>query len=85
MKCDAYASRSARVPLANLPAGRQARFAEVGAVDTALAEQLAAYGLQSGSELCVIQQQPMTLILADELELALEPGVAREIWVEPMP
>lgn len=73
----------ARIPLAFLPPGRHARLAEVGAVDTAQREQLAAYGLVAGSRLAVLQQKPMTVILAEELELALEPDVAREIWVEP--
>jgi len=30
----------------------------------------------------VLQQRPMTVILAEEVELALEHGVARHIWVE---
>jgi Fe2+ transport system protein FeoA len=72
----------ARVPLASLAPGRMATLAEVDAVDTAQREQLAAYGLVAGCRLKVLQQKPMTLILAEELELALEPGVAREVWVE---
>lgn len=72
----------ARVPLGFLPPGRSARLTEVGAVDTAQREQLAAYGLVAGCRMKVLQQKPMTVILAEELELALEPDVAREIWVE---
>jgi Fe2+ transport system protein FeoA len=75
----------ARVPLGFLAPGREARLSEVGAVDTAQREQLAAYGLVPGCRLKVLQQKPMTLILAEELELALEPDVAREVWVEPCP
>ena len=78
------AKSHARVPLGFLPPGRSARLAEVGAVDTAQREQLAAYGLVAGCLLRVLQQQPMTVILTEELELALEPAVAREIWVEAM-
>lgn len=72
----------ARIPLASLAPGRKARLAEVGAVDTAQREQLAAYGLVAGCRLAVLQQKPMTVVLAEELELALEPDVAREVWVE---
>lgn len=79
-----HASHTPRIPLTNLPAGRDARLAEVGAVDTAQREQLAAYGLVAGCRLTVLQQKPMTMILAEELELALEPAVAREVWVEPV-
>lgn len=77
-----HAHHTPRVPLANLAPGREARLAEVGAVDTAQREQLAAYGLIAGCPLKVLQQKPMTVILAEELELALEPEVAREVWVE---
>lgn len=81
-----YPNHRARVPLANLPSGRRARLAEIGnAIDPLQREQLAAYGLVIGGELRVLQQQPMTVIFAEELELALEPVVAREIWVELCP
>jgi hypothetical protein len=45
-------------------------------------EQLTAYGLAESRPLKVLQQRPMTVILADEVELALEHAVARYIWVE---
>lgn len=76
-------SHRARVPLPVLAPGQRARLAEVGReIDPAQREQLAAYGLSPGAELTVLQQRPMTVILADELELAFEPAVARDIWVE---
>ncbi len=40
------------------------------------------YGLAESRLLRVLQQRPMTVILADEVELALEHAVARYIWVE---
>ena len=30
----------------------------------------------------VLQQQPMTVVLCDHVELALEHAVARHVWVE---
>lgn len=76
-------SHRARVPLSVLAPGQGARLAEIGTgVDLSQREQLAAYGLVAGCSLTVLQQRPMTVILADELELALESAVAREIWVE---
>jgi len=45
-------------------------------------EQLHAYGLSAPHPVKVLQQQPMTVILCDHVELALEHEVARHIWVE---
>jgi len=73
----------ARLPLAIIAAGSEVRLAEFdAALDPLQREQLLAYGLSLGSRLRVLQQHPMTLILADEIELALEHGVARQLWVE---
>jgi Fe2+ transport system protein FeoA len=51
-------------------------------IDPLQREQLTAYGLAENRPLRVLQQRPMTVILADEIELALEHAVARHIWVE---
>jgi Fe2+ transport system protein FeoA len=77
---------TARIPLAFVAAGDDVNLAELGNdIDTVQREQLAAYGLSPGRPLRVIQQRPMTVILADEVELALEHCVARHIWVERRP
>jgi Fe2+ transport system protein FeoA len=73
----------ARLPLAFIPAGQQVRLAGFGdEIDPLQREQLTAYGLAESRPLTVLQQRPMTVILADEIELALEHAVARHIWVE---
>jgi len=73
---------SARLPLAFIPAGQRVCLAELGdEIDPLLREQLTAYGLATGQPLTVLQQRPMTVILADEVELALEHAIARHIWV----
>ena len=72
-----------RLPLAFIPAGTEVRLAALGdEIDPLQREQLTAYGLAAGRMLKVLQQRPMTVILAEEVELALEHAVARYIWVE---
>lgn len=73
----------ARLPLAFIPAGTEVRLAALGdEIDPFQREQLIAYGLAATRPLKVLQQRPMTVILADEVELALEHAVARHVWVE---
>jgi Fe2+ transport system protein FeoA len=54
-------------------------------VDESLAtdfrEQLAAYGFVPGRALEVIAQRPMTVVVCDHVELALEAAVARALVV----
>ena len=76
----------ARLPLAFIPPGTDVRLAALGdEIDPLQREQLTAYGLAENRPLRVLQQRPMTVILADEVELALEHAVARHIWVEKLP
>ena len=78
------AAHNARLPQAFIAPGQTVLLAELGAeIDAAQREQLTAYGLAPQRPLTVIQHRPMTVILADEVELALEQGVARHIWVIP--
>ena len=72
----------ARLPLAFIPPGNEVRLAALGEeIDPLQREQLTAYGLAETRPIRVLQQKPMTVILADEVELALEHSVARHIWV----
>lgn len=72
----------ARLPLAFIPPGQEVRLAGLGdEIDALQREQLTAYGLAENRPLRVLQQKPMTVILAEEVELALEHSVARHIWV----
>jgi Fe2+ transport system protein FeoA len=49
-------------------------------------EQLAAYGIAPGRSLEVIAQRPMTVVVCDHVELALETAIARALVVrEPAP
>ena len=79
-------TNEARVPLAFVATGSAVVLVELGsAIDSMLREQLTSYGLTPNRSISVLQQRPMTVILADEVELALEHRVARQIWVEPAP
>jgi Fe2+ transport system protein FeoA len=76
-------THDARVALAFIRPGTEVRLALIAEdIDPLQREQLLAYGLAKGRSIRVLQQQPMTVILADELELALENSVARHLWVE---
>lgn len=72
----------ARVPLAFLLPGARATVDALGeAIESTQREQLVAYGLAAGRQVTVLQQRPMTIVMVDEVELALETGVARQVWV----
>ena len=73
----------ARVPLSFLLPGVQARVEDIdAAIDPTQREQLVAYGLAPNRPLLVLQQHPMTIVMIDEVELALEDSVARHVWVK---
>lgn len=76
------ADHHARVPLAMLLPRTHAVVDSIeDGIDPAQQEQLVAYGLAPGRPLRVQQQRPMTIVMIDEVELALETSVARRIWV----
>lgn len=73
---------NARVPLAFLLPGARAQVDALGdEIDATQREQILAYGLAPGRPVTVLQQHPMTLVMVDEVELALESSVARHVWV----
>lgn len=73
----------ARVPLSFLLPGVKARVEDIDdRIDPTQREQLVAYGLAPNRQLVVLQQRPMTIVMIDEIELALEDSVARHIWVK---
>lgn len=76
------ADHTARVPLSFLLPGVQARVDVIDdAIDPTQREQLVAYGLAPDRPLVVLQQRPITIVMVDEVELALEESVARHVWV----
>jgi hypothetical protein len=53
----------------------------VEGLDAGFREQLLAYGVQPKQLLKVLQQAPMTVVVCDHVELALEASVARMMQV----
>jgi hypothetical protein len=73
------------VPLADIEPGRRVELVSFGAaLDRSFCDQLLAYGVQPRHAIDVLQQQPMTVIVCDHVELALETAVARLIDVRPL-
>lgn len=71
-----------RVPLSFIANGEEVFFSDFdNNIETFQKEQLNAYGIVQDSKLKILQQQPMTVILTDEIEIALEYEIARHIWV----
>ncbi|GIK86850.1 MAG: ferrous iron transport protein A [Burkholderiales bacterium] len=70
-----------------LAPGTSARLAEPDpSLEPTFREHLAAYGLVPGHVVTVLAQRPMTVVLCDHVELALEAVVARKLRVEaPLP
>ncbi len=52
-----------------------------GELDPAFRDQLLAYGVHPEQSLEVLQQAPMTVVVCDHVELALEAAVARMMQV----
>jgi Fe2+ transport system protein FeoA len=58
-----------------------ARFAD--GISTHHLEQLMSYGLAEGRTIAVLRHRPMTVVLVDHTELALEHGIAACVRVVP--
>ncbi|MCL2590342.1 MAG: ferrous iron transport protein A [Betaproteobacteria bacterium] len=72
-----------RIRLTGTPPGHHVRLAEFGEeIGSLQREQLLAYGLTAQQTLTVLQQRPMTIVLYEHMELALEHSIAHHIWVE---
>ena len=72
-----------RIRLTGTPVGRMVRITDFGdEIDPLQREQLHAYGLSAAHAVKVLQQTPMTVLLCEHVELAIEHEVARHLWVE---
>ena len=71
-----------RIRLTGTPVGRMVRITDFGdEIDPLQREQLHAYGLSAAHAVKVLQQTPMTVLLCEHVELAIEHEVARHLWV----
>lgn len=72
--------------LTGIPEGSQANLAHFDPqIPAVLAEQLHAYGLMPPHPIRVLRQRPLTVVLCEQVELALEHDIAHQIWVEATP
>lgn len=74
----AYISR-----LTDIPIGQEVQITEFcNTLDPLQREQLHAYGLSVKHAIRILQQHPLTVILCDHIEIALEHTVASHLMVE---
>lgn len=68
--------------LADVAPGETVEFAGFDAtVDATVRDRLFAYGLAPARKLDVLQQRPLTIVVCDHAEIALEAAVARAMRV----
>lgn len=71
--------------LTEIPAGGRARLLGFSAVNDAELGRLTAYGLLPGVIIEVVQRFPAVILAVYQAELALENGLAENVWVLPEP
>lgn len=73
--------------LENVAVGLTVRLAEPDPLlESSFREHLAAYGLVPGHLVTVVAHKPMTIVLCDHVELAIEAAVAAKLRVDtPLP
>ena len=72
------------IRLTDIPIGQEVRITDFcNTLDPIQREQLHAYGLAIKHTIRILQQHPMTVILCDHIEIALEHVVADHLWVAP--
>jgi len=69
---------------AELRPGQKAKVLCLGSTVTDRHRTLTVYGLASGAEITLVQQQPACVIQIGETELALDLEIARDILVQPL-
>ncbi len=69
---------------AELRPGQKAKVLCLGSTVTDRHRTLTVYGLGSGAEITLVQQQPACVIQIGETELALDLEIARDILVQPL-
>jgi Fe2+ transport system protein FeoA len=68
--------------LADVAPGASVEFVRFEAtIDASLRDRLLAYGLAPAQRLDVLQQRPLTIVVCDHAEIALEAAVARAMTV----
>jgi hypothetical protein len=70
------------LPLSLMPSGLVVAVTSMDeAIDDGQKELLASYGISPGRTIIIVQQKPMTVVMAEDMEVALEITVSRHVWV----
>ena len=72
----------ASATLAGFPGGSQVCVTGFGDLAVQQMQHLQAYGVLPGRTIKILAQQPLTIILAEQTELALESSVAAQVFVQ---
>ncbi len=68
--------------LAQAVSGQQVTITGFGNLAPAYRQHLQAYGLHPGRMVVVLAQQPVTIVLVEQTELAFEGEIARQVLIE---
>jgi Fe2+ transport system protein FeoA len=69
-------------PLSALGLGETGTIARVAAADPGRLVKLSSLGLMAGAEVTLLQRRPAVLVRIAETQVALDPDVAADIWIE---
>jgi Fe2+ transport system protein FeoA len=69
--------------LASLRIGERGMVARVAAADPGRLVKLSSLGLMAGVEVTLVQRRPAVVVRVAETDVALDPEVADDIWIEP--
>ena len=69
-------------PLSALALGERGTIARVAAADPGRLVKLSSLGLIAGVEVTLLQRRPAVLLRIAETQIALDPDVASDIWIE---
>lgn len=72
------------IPLHHLRPGQTARVVELRSLNPARLSRLGAFGLGAGCSVTLQQLAPVLVFRVGETELAVDPDIAGEIWVQPL-
>jgi|RhiMethySRZTD1v2_1073278.scaffolds.fasta_scaffold109017_3 Fe2+ transport system protein FeoA len=70
-------------PLGGLSIGESGTIARVDAADPGRLVKLSSLGLMAGVSVTLVQRRPAVVVRVAETDVALDPEVADDIWIEP--
>ena len=66
-----------------LAAGESGTIARVASADPSRLVKLSSLGIMPGVEITLVQRRPAVVVRIAESQVALDPEVAEDIWIEP--